>query len=232
MHHQNGQGGEQLNGVVPVGNRVHGVVGGLPEAQSLGRLEPVHRVGGSGQSAGPQGALVQPLQAVLQPGHIPLEHIGVGHHVVAEGGWLGPLEMGVARHHRIGVLPGFLFQHLLQIQDHGDNDRDFLLHIQAGVHRHLVVPGAGGVQALARVPDALGEQGLDVHVDVLIVHGELHLVSLDVRQDGLQALHDLLYLMLLNDPLLAQHLGMGDGSGDVLLIQPGVKLDGGVKIID
>ena len=71
------------------------------------------------------------------------------------------------------------------------------------VHRHLVVPGAGGVQALARVPDALGEQGLDVHVDVLIVHGELHLVSLDVRQDGLQALHDLLYLMLLNDPLLA-----------------------------
>ena len=140
--------------------------------------------------------------------------------------------MGVARHHRIGVLPGFLCQHLLQIQDHGDNDRDFLLHIQAGVHRHLVVPGAGGVQALARVPDALGEQGLNVHVDVLIVHGELHLVRLDVRQDGLQALHDLLYLMLLNDPLLAQHLGMGDGSGDVLLIQPGVKLDGGVKIID
>ena len=61
---------------------------------------------------------------------------------------------------------------------------------------------------------------------------ELHLVRLDVRQDGLQALHNLLHLVLPNDPLLAQHLGMGDGSGDVLLVQPGVKLDGGVKIID
>ena len=88
------------------------------------------------------------------------------------------------------------------------------------------------MQTLACVPDALGEQSLDVHVDVLVVHRELHLVRLDVRQDGLQALHDLLYLVLLNDPLLAQHLSMGDGSGDVLLIQPGVKLDGGVKIID
>ena len=232
VHHQNGQGGEQFNGVVPVGDRVHGVVGGLPEAQGLGRLEPVHRVGGGSQSSGSQGALVQPLQTVLQTGHIPLEHIGVGHHVVSKGGGLGPLEVGVARHHRVCMLPGLLRQHLLQVQDHRDDDGDLLLYIQAGVHRHLVVPGAGGVQALARVPDALGEQGLDVHVDVLVVHGELNLVRLNVRQDGLQALHDLLHLMLLNDSLLAQHLGMGDGSGDVLLVQPGVKLDGGVKIID
>ena len=106
-----------------------------------------------------------------------------------------------------------------------------LLHIQAGVHRHLVVSGPGGVQALARVPDALGEQGLDVHVDVLVVHRELHLVGLDVGQNGLQAVYNGLHLVLLDDALLAQHLGVGDGACDVLLVQPGVKLDGGVKII-
>lgn len=38
--------------------------------------------------------------------------------------------------------------------------------------------------------------------------------------------------MLLDDALLTQHLGMGDGAGDVLLIEPGIKLDGRVKIID
>ena len=140
VHHQDGQRGEQLDGVVPVGDRVHGVVGGLPEAQGLGRLEPVHRIGGGSQGAGPQGALVQTIQAVLQPGHVPLEHIGIGHHVVAEGGGLCPLKMGIARHHCIGVLLCLLRQHLLQIQNHGDDDGDLLLHIQAGVHRHLVVP--------------------------------------------------------------------------------------------
>jgi len=231
VHHQDRQIAEQLDGVVPVGDRVHGVVGGLFEAQGLGGLEPVDVIGGGGQSAGPQGALVQPLQAVLQPGHVPLEHVGVGHHVVAEGGGLGPLQVGVAGHDGVGVLLGPLHQHLLQIQNLVDDDGDFLLHIQPGVHRHLVVPGPGGVQALARVADALGEQGLNVHVDVLVIHREFHLVGLDVGQDGLQAVYNGLHLVLLDDALLAQHLGVGDGAGDVLLVQPGVKLDGGVKVV-
>ena len=88
------------------------------------------------------------------------------------------------------------------------------------------------MQALARVADALGEQGLDVHVDILVVHGELHLICLNVLQDGLQAFHDGLYFVLLDDALLAQHLRVGDRAGDVLLVEPGIELDGGVKIID
>ena len=199
MHHQDRQIAEQLDGIVPVGDRVHGVVSGLFEAQSLGGLEAVDVIGGGGQSAGAQGALVQPL----------------------EGGGLGPLQVGVAGHDGVGVLLGPLHQHLLQVQNLVDDDGDLLLHI----------PGPGGVQALARVADALGEQGLDVHVDVLVVHRELHLVGLDVGQNGLQAVYNGLHLVLLNDALLAQHLGVGDGAGDVLLVQPGVKLDGGVKII-
>ena len=226
MHHEDGQGGQQLDGVITVGDRVHGVVGGLFEAQGLGRGEPVHGIGGGGQSAGPQGALVQPLQTVLQPGHIPLEHVGVGHHVVGEGGGLGPLQVGVTGHHRIQVGLGLLDEDLLQIQHLADDDGDLLLGVQPGIHRHLVIPAPGGVQALARVADALGQHGLDVHVDVLVVQGELHLVVLNVGQNGLQALDDLLGLVLLDDALLAQHGGVGHGAGDVLLVQPGVKADG------
>ena len=79
--------------------------------------------------------------------------------------------------------------------------------------------------------DTLCEHGLNVHVDVLVVQRELHLVGLNVGQDGLQTLNDLLGLVLLNDPLLAQHGGMGDGSGDVLLVKPGVEANGRVKIV-
>ena len=87
------------------------------------------------------------------------------------------------------------------------------------------------MEALARVADALGQHGLDVHVDVLVVHGELHLAVLNVGQNGLQALDDLLGLVLLDDSLLAQHGGVGDGAPDVLLIQPGIKADGGIKVV-
>ena len=87
-------------------------------------------------------------------------------------------------------------------------------------------------QALAGIADALGEHGFDVHVDVLVVQGELHLPRLNILQDGLQALHNLFRLVLLDNPLPAQHLGVGNGAPDVLPVQPGVKPDGGVKIVD
>ena len=205
---------------------------GLPEAQGGGGLEPVHRVGGGGQGARPQGALIHPLQTVLQPGHVPAEHIGVGHHVVGKGGGLGPLHMGVARHDGLQVGLGLLDQNLLQLQHLADDLGDLPLHVQPEVHRHLVVAGPAGVQPLAGVPDALGEHGLDVHVDVLVLQGELHLPGVDVRQDDLQTLDDLLRLVGLNDALLAQHGGVGDGAGDVLFVHPGVKGDGGVEVVD
>ena len=39
-------------------------------------------------------------------------------------------------------------------------------------------------------------------------------------------------LVLLDDPLPAQHGRVGDGPGDVLPIHPGVKGNGGVKVVD
>ena len=232
MHHHNRAGGEELNGKVTVGHGIHGVVGGLFETQGGGGLEPIHRIGGGGKGARPQGALVHPLQAVLQPGHVPAEHIGIGHHVVGEGGGLGPLHMGVARHDGLQVGLRLLDEHLLQVQHHVDDLGDLLLDIQPEIHRHLVVAAAAGVQPLAGVPDALGEHGLDVHVDVLVLQGELHLSGVDVRQDDLQTLDDLFRLVLLNDALLAQHGGVGDGAGDILFVHPGVEGDGRVEVVD
>ena len=231
MHHEDGAGGQELDGEVPVGYRVHGVVGGFGKAQGGGGLEPIHRVGGGGQGARPQGALVHPLQAVLQPGHVPAEHVGVGHHVVGEGGGLGPLQVGVAGHDGVQVGLRLPDKHLLQLQHHADDLGDLLLDVEAEVHRHLVV-AAGGLEPLARVADVLGEQGLDVHVDVLVLQGELHLVGLDVGQNGLEAVDNLLRLVLLDDALSAQHGRVGDGARDVLFVHPGVKGDGGVEVVD
>ena len=39
-------------------------------------------------------------------------------------------------------------------------------------------------------------------------------------------------LVLLDDPLPAQHGRVGDGPGDVLPVHPGVKGNGGVEVVD
>ena len=69
---------------------------GLAKPRARAVWKPVHRVGGGGQGPSPQGTLVHPLQTVLQPGDIPPEHVGVGHHIVSKGGGLGPLEVGMS----------------------------------------------------------------------------------------------------------------------------------------
>ena len=151
---------------------------------------------------------------------------------MAKGGGLGPLEVGIAGHNGLQIGLCLLDQHPLQIQHLGDHLRDLLFDKEAEIHGHLVVPAAGGVQALARVPDPLGEHGLDIHVDIFVLQGELHPAALDVRQDGLEAADDLFRLVRLDDPLLAQHGRMGDGACNILLVHPRVKGDRGVKIID
>ena len=142
---------------------------------------------------------------------------------MAEGGGLGPLQMGIAGHDGGQMGLGLFHQHLFQTDHILNNLGDLLLHVQPEVGGHLVVAGPGGVQPLARLADAL---------DVLVVQGELHPAALNVRQDGRQALHDFLRLVLFNDARIPQHGRVGDGSPDVLLVQPGVKADGGIEIVD
>ena len=222
---------KQLQGVVPVADAVQGVGHGGGEAQRLCRLPPVDGVGGARQGAGAQGALVQALCAVLQPGHVPAEHGGVGHQVLGKGDGLGPLQVGVAGHDGGLVLFRLPAEHRLQLQQLGHDHRDLLPDVHPEVQGHLVVPGAGGVEPLARVPDPGGEQRLHVHVDVLVVGGEFHLPSLDVRQDAREPRLDGVAVRLGDDAAVREHLGVGHGAGDVLFVQPLVKADGGIELV-
>ena len=218
VHHEDGAGGQELNGEVTIGDGVQGVVSGLGEAQQLCGAVPVDGIGGGGQSTGTQGGLVHALQAVLQTGHVTLEHVGVGHQVVGQSGGLGTLQVGVAGQQGVDVLLGLVHQDGLKVQNDLDDVLDLLPDIHPEVHGHLVVPATGGVEALGGLADAAGEQSLDVHVDVFHVHGELHVACFDVSQDGLQAVDDILCLLGRDDALFPQHGGVGDGAGDVLAV--------------
>ena len=60
---------------------------------------------------------------------------------------------------------------------------DRVAHPEAEIRRHLVVAAARGVQPPARLADALGEAGLDVHVDVLERRIEREAPGLDLVRD-------------------------------------------------
>ena len=74
------------------------------------------------------------------------------------------------------------------------------------------------MQPLAGVADALGQKLLDIHVDILIIEGKLHIPLLDILEDSLQPFDDFFRLVRLDDALPAQHGRMRDRTGDVFLI--------------
>ena len=151
--------------------------------------------------------------------------------MLGEGDGLGPLQVGVAGHDGGLVLLRLTAENRFQLQKLAHDGGDLLPDVHAEVQRHLVVSAAGGVEPLASVADAGGEQGLHVHVDVLVVGGEFHLSGLHILQDGLQALQNGGHVLHGDDAAGPQHLGVGHGAGDVLPVQPLVEADGGVQFV-
>ena len=231
MHHQNGQRGEQLYAVVAVGYAVERVVGQARKAELLTDEVAVDRIGGGSERARAERHLVHTLVAVLETGDVALQHIGICHHIMCERRRLRTLKMRIARHDSVQILAALLGERLHEAEDQLDDLLDLLLDIQTHIERDLIVSRTAGMQALAGIADALGEQLLDVHMNVLIIERELYVAFLDILENALEALNDLLGLVLLDDALPAQHGRVRDRAGDVLLVQTAVKQDGRVKVV-
>lgn len=150
---------------------------------------------------------------------------------MGEGDGLSPLKVGVVGYDRVQVGLGLPDQHLPQVRSQADDGPDLLVDIYPEVHRRLTIPVASGVQSLARVPDALDEDGLDIYTDILVLQGELHLSGPNVGQGDLEIVGDLLDPVFLNDPSPAQYGRAGDGSGDVFPVHPGIKGNGGAEVV-
>ena len=96
--------------------------------------------------------------------------------------------------------------------------RHFVAQIEPHIQGDLVVAAARRVQLAAGAADLLGQPALDVHVNVFIRRRELELAAGDLALDGRQAADNFLRIPQGNNPLLAEHLGMGDAAHDVMAI--------------
>ncbi len=197
------------------------------EAQLAGDGLAVDGVGDAGQGAGAQRQLIGARAAVAEAAGVAVQHLEVGQQVVREEHRLRPLEVGVAGHDHLAVGLRQLQEGGLEAAQGGQHVADGLLQVEAQVGGDLVVARASGVQPVGRLADLLPQSSLDVHVHVLELAPEDEAPRLDLLPDLLQPAHDGLGVGGGDDPLAGQHAGVGDGAGDVLLVQPPVDVDAG-----
>ena len=115
MHHEDGEGAEELEHIVPVADAVQAVGAGAVEAQGQGGLEAVDGVGGPGQGPAPQGADVETALAVGQALRVPPELFAVSQQVLGKGDGLCPLEVGVPGHDGVLMLFRLVQDGLLEL---------------------------------------------------------------------------------------------------------------------
>ena len=201
------------------------------EAQLPGFKPAVGIVGRASQSAAADGADIHPLPAVCQTVHIPQEHHGIGQQMVGEENGLRPLQVGIAGHDG-----GLILLRLVQNGiDKGFDQLGDFVHLAAQVHPqiqgHLVVPGAGGVELLAHISQALGQHLLHKHMDILAGKVKFQRAGIQVVQNSLQAVDEGIGFLLGDNLFRTQHCSMGHRAGDILLIHLAVKANGGIEII-
>ncbi len=139
--------------------------------------------------------------------------------------------MGVAGHHRGGVLSGFFAQHPDQIGDQALQGVAVIPQGQPDIQGHLVVPAAAGVETLARVPDPGGKGLFHKGVDVLGGGVDFQGAAGQVVGDGSQSAQNRLAVLLRDNALTGQHGGVDTAALHVLGNHPLVEPDGGVKIV-
>ena len=105
MHHRHRRSCAEFDGEIAIGNAVQRVAGNGLETQQLAGDFALDRVRRARQRSAAERHAVGALAAVDQTLVIAREHFEPGHQVMAEGHWLGGLQMSEAGHD--GVCLGF-----------------------------------------------------------------------------------------------------------------------------
>ncbi len=227
VHHQNARRGGELDREVAIRDGVQRVLRRAVEAEQLGRVVAVDRVGRAGERCGAQRHDVEAARAVGEATVVAPEHLQPGHQVVPERDRLGGLEMREARHDRVGLALGEVEERQLEAAQLRADRGQLVAQPQPHVGRDLIVAGAPGVKLLAGDADIGGERRLDVHVDVLEPDLPREVAPLDALANSGQPCDDEVAVGLAEDSLAGEHAGVGDRALDVVAVQTLVELDGG-----
>ena len=163
---------------------------------------------------------------------ITLQHGFPGQHVMPETDGHGDLQVGKARHNRVGLACGDIDQRGLQPVKRTAQAVNFIPQIESQIGGNLVIAGTASMEFFSGFTDALDEPCLDVHVDIFERYGPGKITLLDVGEDGFQPGNDVSAVSRTDNANVRQHAGMCNGAGDIMPVEPLVEVDRCSKGLD
>mmetsp|Transcript_252 Transcript_252/g.603 ORF Transcript_252/g.603 Transcript_252/m.603 type:complete len:441 (+) Transcript_252:107-1429(+) len=226
VHHDHGDGEEELAHEIAVADAVHGVAHDAGELERGADALAVDGERGAGHGAGAEREEVHALGAVLDAADVAVEHLDVGQQIMRQHDRLGVLQMREPWEHGIRMLRGQLDQRLLQRPQQLDHHPALVPEKQAHIRRDLIVPRPRRMQPPPGRPDALRQPALDIHVQILQLRAPLEVPRVDVGLDRGQPRDDLVGVLARDDLLRGQHVGVRNRGADVVRVHALVVGDG------
>ena len=145
---------------------------------------------------------------------------------------LRPLQMRIAWHDGLLIFLRLFAEHGLEFQKIFNHAGNLIAQIEPEIKRHLIVPASCRVQALSGVTDARCENCLNIHVDVFVVGGKLDVPRLHILQNAGKTGLNGVAILFCQNPAVAGHLRVRFRAHDVLLVEPLVKGNGSIEVVD
>ena len=212
-------------------HRIERIAHGMVEAERMGCLLAVDRIGRARQRSRTERGFVHPRARIGKAARIAREHFHIGEAMMPEGHGLRGLHMGEARHDGFGMRLGLRQQCALKCGKSRLGARASLPHPEAEIGRHLIVARARRMKPPGRRSDDLGQPVFDIEVDVLEFALEDEAPLGDFGCDLVEPARYCARIVLRDDPLRGQHGGVRAGARQVLGRKPFVESDGGVYLL-
>ena len=224
-HRQRGGGGE-LDGEIPIGHRVEGIVAERFEAELARDPRPIDRERRARERRAAERKAVDAPPAIAQTLGVAREHRLVGEQMMTERDRLRDLQMRVAGHDRFGVPFGERDESPPQRCERFGERVDLAAKPEPQVGRDLIVARASRVQALAGVADERGEPFLDVEMDVFEVARPREFAAPDLGADRLHPALDRVEIFAGENADRAKHSSVSERAGDVCFGEAAIEFDG------
>src|SRR5215216_2172359 len=205
MHPEYGAGVEEIQGEIPLRDRVEGVGEGT-QAELFRSRGGIYGMRCPAKRRSPQWRDVCGLLGRLQPPDVALQGLEVGEQVVGEQYRLGALQVSVTGEHELPVLLRHVHERPHRCEHAAPDLLRRVADEEAEVERHLVIAAASRVQLESDVADQLFEPPLYGGVDILVLQGPGELPRLDLRQNRLETAHELVRFLRLYYPLFTEPL--------------------------
>jgi len=135
---------------------------------------------------------------------------------MAKADRLRRLQMGEARHDRLGLFLGAIHERLLQRRQRAVSHVHRVPHPEPEIGRDLVIARTRRMQASRHRPDYLRQTRFHVHMNVFKIKVFGDTAGLKFLSDLVQAIGDLRRIRCLDNPLLRQHRDMGQARTNIM----------------